>query len=110
MLKVVTDSYFREKVMVEDRPGERPEEKRSRLAKAQEAQLRKARASAWALYYFLAQRHLPRLRDYFKELSRQPRDMELDARTLEECFKRAFAGQDLYALANQWIQYLNNDT
>jgi len=107
--KVVTDSYFRQKPTAQDiaKYGRK---------KAEEQQLRKARAASWALAYFLAKRstvagdarYLPKLQRYFKELSRQPRDMELDEKTLLACFQRAFG--DLNTLASNWLSFIDNET
>ena len=47
------------------------------------------RASAWALTYFLAQQKLTGLQAYFKELSKMPRDIDLDDKALIACFARA---------------------
>jgi len=98
--KVVTDAYFREKPT-----GSTEAEK----AHSQEAILRRARASAWSLTFFLARSdtHLPRLQKYFKELSKQPRDVELDEKVLWACFEKAFAGENLDALARRWLDNVN---
>jgi hypothetical protein len=111
LVKVVTDAYFRHKVKVDEKPDEKPEERADRQRKAEETQLRKARASAWALTYYLAreERLLTRLQRYFKELSKQPRDVELDDKTLLGCFQRAFGDMDLNVLAARWISYIKNE-
>jgi hypothetical protein len=54
------------------------------------AQLNRARATAWSLMYFLAQKEPVKLRAYLAELSRLPRDMELTDEVLERCFYRGF--------------------
>jgi hypothetical protein len=113
LVKVVTDGYFRQKVKAEDKADEKPDQKELRQKKAEEQQLRKARAASWALTYYLASPKsglLPGLRRYFDELGRQPRDMELDEKTLLACFQKAFAGRDLKDLANSWINFLRTDT
>jgi len=115
--KVVTDAYFREKAVIEPIAEEKPDEREARQKKADELQQRKARAASWALMYFLAKppavpgdrTHLPGLQRYFKELSKLPRDMELDEKALLACFKRAF-GNDLTRLANSWISFINSET
>jgi hypothetical protein len=71
--KVITDGYFRQ-------AGKKG---------ASEADLRKARATAWSLTYFLAQQKLPGLRAYFRELSKMPRDIDLDDKVLLTAFARA---------------------
>jgi hypothetical protein len=100
--KIVTDSYFREKTK-----GDKAEE----IAKSREANLRKARAASWALTYYLAryEANLPKLQRYFKELSKQPRDVDLDEKTLWECFTRAFgldSEDKVRAFAGNWMAYL----
>jgi len=114
--KVVTDSYFRQKPKLKPITGESADDRAIRLKKAEEQQLRKARAASWALAYFLARRstvagdarYLPKLQRYYKELSRQPRDMELDEKTLLTCFQRAFG--DLDTLARNWLSFINDET
>jgi hypothetical protein len=70
--KVVTDGYFRDA----NRSG-------------QDSDLRKARATAWSLTYFLTHEgNLTKLRAYFKELSKMPRDVELDDKVLLTAFAR----------------------
>jgi hypothetical protein len=75
----------------------------------------KARATAWALTYFLAQKRLDGLHAYFKELSRLPRDLDLDGEALLDCFARAFGCVDaankrddrkLADLAESWMTYM----
>jgi len=104
--KVVTDGYFR--ALPAD---SKPDSAEHRL---HEAALRKARTVSWSLTYFLAQRHLDGLRQYFTELSKMPRDIELDDTVLLGCFARALGCVDgnnkvdeakLKALANEWYGY-----
>jgi hypothetical protein len=100
--KVVTDGYFREKPKAD---------KGAEAVKEQEASLRKARAASWSLTYYLARAegNLPKLQRYFKELSRQPRDVELDEKTLWGCFARAFeldTEEKVNALASNWMNYV----
>jgi hypothetical protein len=133
LVKVVTDEYFR-KIdpadllaeagkaaaagpqdifgMLQTQPGEKGNDIQKR---ARERTLRKGRAAAWALTYYLAEQKLDGLRRYFKELARMPRDIELDDHVLLECFARAFdcLGPDkkpseakLTALANSWDTYI----
>jgi hypothetical protein len=106
---VVTDGFFRN-----------PE---SGLKK--EAALRKARATAWSLSYFLIRKRLDGLQHYFKELSQLPRDLALDEQVLWAAFARAFNAVDatgqpdlnvLRDLADEWEkdmkldQYDNRET
>jgi hypothetical protein len=75
----------------------------------------KARTMAWALCYFLAQRHLDGLQRYGQELSALPRDLELDGDVTIAAFTRAFkltdaSGQVDQAkfrnFANEWAKYM----
>jgi hypothetical protein len=104
--KVVTDGYFRSL----------PTDSKSNNAEhvLHESVLRKARTVSWSLAYFLAQKHLDGLRHYFAELSKMPRDIELDDTILLGCFARAFGCVDgnnkvdegkLKALANDWYSF-----
>jgi len=97
---VITDAHFR----AAPAPGD-----------THEASLRRARAAAWSLTYFLAQTNLPGLQKYFKELARMPRDIELDAKVLETAFARAFdcVNADrtpnqakLAGLAGRWVSFM----
>ncbi len=78
----------------------------------------KARATAWSLTYFLAQKRLDGLHAYYKELSRLPRDLELDGDALLDCFARAFGCVDaankrddrkLAELADTWMNYIEEE-
>ncbi len=104
--KVVTDGYFRN--LPPDGKGESEEHL------LHEHALRKGRTVAWSLTYFLAQQKLDGLRRYFAELSKLPRDIELDDTVLLDCFARAFGCMDtnnkvndaeLKKLANEWYGY-----
>ena len=104
--KAVTDHYFR---ILPPQPKAEGDEHL-----VYEAALRKARTIAWSLTYFLAQKHLDGLRHYFAELSKMPRDIELDEVVLLNCFARAFGCVDgnnnvdaarLKALADEWYGY-----
>jgi hypothetical protein len=95
--RVVTDGYFRGKA-AKDKKEER-----------------QARAAAWALTYYLAQTKLSGLQLYFKELNKQPRDIELNEKVLLGCFARAFGCVThdkqvdegaLRRLAYQWDDYI----
>jgi hypothetical protein len=98
--KVVTDGYFR-LAAAEDKD---------------EVALEKARATSWALTYFLAQRRTPELLAYYRDLSRLPRDLEFDDQVLLHCFARAFGMLDpktgqpdqarLAGLAREWDDYI----
>jgi hypothetical protein len=104
--RVVTDGYFR--TLPPDGKGD------SELHLVHEHALRKARTVAWSLTYFLAHQKLDGLRRYFVEVSKMPRDMELDDTVLLGCFARAFGCVDannkvndaeLKKLATEWYGY-----
>jgi len=94
--KVVTDGHFRGKAK-------------------DEAALRKARAAAWSLTYYLARSssEFPKLQRYFRELSKLPRDAALDEKTLWASFARAFdlnSEENVARLANNWLRYVQQET
>jgi hypothetical protein len=105
---VVTDGFFRAK------PGKGADGK----DESAEAVKRRARAAAWSLTWFLAKNDLPGLQAYFKELSKLPRDVELDHGVLLKAFATAFrCTQDgkisdarLTELANRWLTNVNRHT
>jgi hypothetical protein len=89
--KVITDQYFLE----------------AREKKDADA-LAKARALAWSLSYFLAQRHTDELMHYGEQLAALPRDLELDSKAHSQCFERAFGLTDAgkkAAFAKEWYAY-----
>jgi hypothetical protein len=96
LINTITDRYFRY----------------ARLTN-QKSALLKARTMAWSLTYYLAQKRLDELRQYYQELSTLPRDMELDETVLLNCFGRAFGLMDgngkidqikLQNMARDWHQ------
>ncbi|HXG09451.1 MAG TPA: DUF1570 domain-containing protein [Gemmataceae bacterium] len=96
---VVTDQFFRQAPVAKDPQA-----------------LVRARATAWALTYFLAHKKLDDLFGYFQELSRLPRDLEFDEEVLLTVFARAFKLTDakgkpdaakLGQFANEWHEYIN---
>jgi hypothetical protein len=104
--KVVTDAYFRDALLL----------KGGALPELKTAVERKARAAAWALTYFLMQQKTDNVPRYYKELSKLPRDVELDADTLLGCFARAFDLVDgsrnidprkFDQLANDWFRFVD---
>lgn len=115
--KVVTDEYFRQA------HKDRLTQKNGGVGS-----MRRARATAWALTYFLAQgnnkldgdkHYLEGLQRYFKELTKLPRDMELDDKVLLTCFCKAFGlmsanGDEIDEekfgrLARTWDTFLNEE-
>jgi hypothetical protein len=103
LYQVVTDGYFR----------------RAALAGEKHTGLRKARATSWALTYFLAEKKLDNLQRYYKELGKMPRDIELDDEVLFSCFAKAFDALDrdqkpdrqkLTDLANKWYDFMQTTT
>jgi hypothetical protein len=113
--KVVTDGYFR------SLPPRGEAGSPGRLL--HDEALRKARTTAWSLAYWLAQDEkvakIDGLRRYCKELSKLPRDLELDDSTLLEAFARALDAVDgankpdpakLSRLAESWFNRMNNET
>jgi hypothetical protein len=109
--KVITDAYFRS-VPEEGKAG-------SAERQAHDAAVRRARTAAWSLTYFLATSNLrfTGLQRYFKELSKMPRDIELDDEVLLGCFARAFGMVDasnkvdnkkLDDLAREWYSHMDN--
>jgi hypothetical protein len=113
LIKTVGDTGFRTSPEpTPPLPGEAADDTAHR---AKELHTRKARAAAWALTYFLAQRELPGLRRYFQELGRMPRDIDLDDKVLLTCFARAFDSLNpdgsvnrtkLGGLASRWITFI----
>jgi hypothetical protein len=112
LLKVITDGYFR---------GKKPLGPKATTAERQEraGELRKARAAAWALTFFLAKDNLDGLQRYFKELARMPRDVALDDKVLTDAFARAFDCVDaskktdmakLGQIAQRWIPYIKTQS
>jgi hypothetical protein len=106
LIKVVTDAYFRS--LPPEGKANSPEHT------AREAALRKARTAAWSLTYYLVQEKREGLRRYFAELSKMPRDIELDDTVLLECFARSFGcvgdnnkvdKSKLENLARSWYAY-----
>jgi hypothetical protein len=104
---VITDGYFRAIPQ-----GSDPASRRGRHG----AELR-ARAAAWSLMYYLAREKREGLLPYFQELSRMPRDMELDNGRLLGAFARAFRCADadgkpdapqMARLANDWYRYMEH--
>jgi len=108
MAKVVTDSFFRAREPSPDDPIGMQEYRTLQ---------RYGEAASWSLNFFLAHREMPKLLRYYKELSRMPRDMDLDDKVLEICFARAFEclnpdrsidKQKWRELADRWLSFVND--
>ena len=78
----------------------------------------KARSTAWALTYFLAQKRLDGLHAYYRELSRLPRDLDISSDVLMDCFARALGcvdasnkrdDQKLSDLADAWMNFMEQE-
>jgi hypothetical protein len=85
---LLTDPVVELKNVITDRTFRQAESARS------DSGYFKARAMAWALSYYLAQKYPNELRDYFKELAALPRELELDEATLLRAFARSFKLMD----------------
>jgi hypothetical protein len=84
--RLVTDRFFRQALTTQARFGKgSPEEKK--LAREE---METARATAWALTYYLMKNRMDNLFRYLEELRNLPRDVAYDAGVLEGAFGRAF--------------------
>jgi hypothetical protein len=83
--KVVSDKYFKEvdAAALTERDKDKAKELKHRA-------LVKARTMAWALTYFLAHSKRDGLFRYYAELSKLPRDLDLEDSTKWKAFARAF--------------------
>jgi hypothetical protein len=100
--------------------GPPPEEDDSPAGKrrARERLDRKARATAWALTYYLNRTRTPGMQQFYAELRRMPRDMRLGEKpvlmTFAKCFNlRTVDGTQIdeaafKQFATDWVQYMNN--
>jgi hypothetical protein len=96
---VVTDWYFNRVVSPADHEG-----------------VLKARTSAWGLAYYLLKTRLAGMLKFYEELSKLPRDLEVDETAILACFGRAFDvanqtndGVDpakFEQLAKDWLAYM----
>ena len=108
LCQVVTDELFHAK------PGKQADGK----PESADAVQRRARAAAWALTYYLAKNDMPALQAYFKELSKLPRDVELDRDLLLRTFAKANRCLDsngqinqgqLGLLAMRWLSFIDKE-
>ncbi len=79
----------------------------------------RARATSWALVYYLARdKKMDRLFRYAKEVGQMPRDLELNRQALEGSFAKAFALSDakdalrldadrLQLFADTWLEFMS---
>jgi hypothetical protein len=89
LFNILTDRYFQ---TAQQSMAEWQENKDSqKLAHKAQEDSEIARATAWALVYYLVQtRKSSHLLRYGQELNRLPRDLDLDEKALQACFARAF--------------------
>jgi hypothetical protein len=116
MVKVLTDGYFLDPRLA-GAEGTKDEPIKATFTKEQRAAQLEARATAWSLTYFLVETRRKELQDYFKELSKLPRDVPLNREVMLQTFARSFGalGPDrqidqrkLAVLANQWYGYMSD--
>jgi len=90
-IDTVTDDLFRSarKMEAAARAGKKDEEGDSKATQA-ERQYAKARTLSWAVVFFLAKRHFKEFEAYLTELSKLPRDAELDHYAVMVAFCRAY--------------------
>jgi hypothetical protein len=98
--KVITDQYFRDAMV-------------AKTDKERDASLQMARATSWALVYYLAsgddrdaQQRTGKGLTYLRLLSKLPRDMELSKAAMKKAFAEAFGLPDRNAetlFANNWF-------
>ena len=114
LFNLINDRYFRQAARI---TSQLPDAKdKDKLLDQQKNELEKGRAASWSFVFFLAQdKKMHFVQRYCDELNNLPRDLELDERTLQGCFARAFEMTDprdpnridrtrLRTLANQWFE------
>jgi hypothetical protein len=79
----------------------------------------KARAESWALVYFLAATRWPKLLQFYDELARLPRDMEISPEVIEHIFAMTFELTDaqgrpdsgkLEQLEEEWRKFMSKQS
>lgn len=87
-LRTISNQFFLDALRTADEYKDQEEQAKSKQLKEE---LEMARATAWALVYFVMDRRkTSQLLQFTQELNQLPRDLELDERTLQACFGRAF--------------------
>jgi len=89
LLKTVTDEYFRQ-AFVTLAEWQVNKDDRETLKEKSNEELELARATSWALMYYLVRNKSDQLGRYFQEINNLPRDLDYDAKVLKDCFYRAF--------------------
>src|SRR5262249_18130865 len=91
-IDTVTDQNFRRarKAAVEERTAAKKSEEGDSKATPSEDLYARARTYAWAVTYFLAKEKFKEFERFLQEMSKLPRDAELDAEAVIVCFAKAF--------------------
>lgn len=122
LFNLLTDRYFRHTMKLSGPVAEASDKDKEKAPDKQRAELEKGRALAWSLLFYLAQeKKMHYVARYCEELNKLPRDLELDERTLQGCFARAFEMTDirdpsrmdqgrLRTFATQWFEAIDNYT
>ncbi|GEM_PF-3387424 len=86
--QTISSKFFRDVVRADEDQKDRLEKETKELKDAHDI----AHSTAWALVYYIIheEKKLPQLLRYTQELANLPRDLDLDERTLQACFARAF--------------------
>jgi hypothetical protein len=110
---VITDRYFE---MARDAADTDPNN--DKTADKERADWQRARATSWALvYYLIAKGDMDKLLGYANEIAQMPRDLDLDEHALEACFAKAFGMADandrlnlnpglIQSSADSWIEFM----
>jgi hypothetical protein len=88
VLATITDEYFHRARTLQARLADNRSDEA--LRKEAEEAAERARATAWALTYYLMNHKLEQLHAYLQEVSALPREADFDAAVLRGCFARAF--------------------
>src|SRR5207245_7160123 len=87
LVQTISNKYFRDVMRAEEDQKDRLEQDTQELKDAHDI----AHCTAWSLvYYIIHKKDTAKLMQYTQELANLPRDLELDERTLQACFARAF--------------------